>query len=291
MRAILPLIICFMLSFTAHAETHISLPFDVPKDITWQHPEQEYYSKIWNTNAITNVSQPSMIMYQPEKEKVNGTSVILAPGGGIYALSIESEGRNIADWLVEKGVTVFILKYRLVPTGKDGIQDLLDIVKNNNDERLRITKKILPYSVADGLNAVEYIRRHAEKLNVDPDRIGFMGFSGGGVILFGVVNEAIAKNAPNFLVPLYPGTDLITPKPTNKTPPTLFIVAANDQLIDAVHFTELFDRWHMAGVKTGMHMYTKGGHGFGTWKRGFPVDDWLDRFYEWGVSENLIIEK
>lgn len=125
----LTFIVLFCIHSTAFAEILIPLPYDKPENISWPNKEKEYYSDIWNTNAITNVSEPSMIMYKPTKEKNNGTSVILAPGGGIYALSIESEGRNIAKWLNEKGITVFILKYRLVPTGEDGIQDLINIVR------------------------------------------------------------------------------------------------------------------------------------------------------------------
>lgn len=284
-------ILCTIFHSSVFAVITIKLPYETPNEVHWTTPEREYFAKQWGGNAITNVSEPEMLMYQPSAEKNNGTSVILAPGGGIYALSIGQEGYNVAKYLTNKGVTVFILKYRLVPTGKDGIEDLINIVKKDNNERIRITKKVLPYSVSDGLNAVSYIRDNAKNLNVSPDKIGFMGFSGGGVILFGVVNQSSESNQPNFYVPVYPGTDLITPKPTNNTSPTLFIVAANDQLIDAPHFTELFNQWHKAGVKTGMHIFSQGGHGFGTWKQNLPVDNWLDRFYEWAVGEKLIQPK
>ncbi|WP_298536253.1 alpha/beta hydrolase [uncultured Algibacter sp.] len=285
---ILPFLI--LLSFLAHAQTHtiIELPHVKPDSITWTNPEKEYYSKDWKSNAVTNVSTPTLIVYSPPIEKQNGTSVIIAPGGGIYALSMEYEGKKVAEWLNHKGITAFILKYRLVPTGDDGIKDLKNIVKNNNEERVRITKKLMPYATADGLNAISYIRTNSNKLGIDPEKIGFMGFSGGGCVLFGVVNDCTEKNKPNFLVPVYPGTDLINPKPNNLTPPTLFIMAANDQLIDATVFTSIFNKWHKAGVKTEMHMYANGGHGFGTWLKGLPVSKWLDRFYEWILSEKLL---
>lgn len=294
-----PLLIWFTLLFSgltiiskySFAQTNIPLPHTSPSDITWTTAEKEYYTKSWNSMAITNVSKPELIMYRPSKNLDNGTSVIIAPGGGIYALSIDSEGRNIAKWLNNKGITAFILKYRLVPTGEDGIQDLINIVNKDNEERIRVTKKVLPYSVEDGLNAVSYIRDNARLLNLKPDKIGFMGFSGGGVILFGLVNSSTKENRPDFLIPVYPGTDLITPMPNKDTPPTLFIAAANDQLIDATIFTGLFNKWHKAGVRTGIHLYTKGGHGFGTWKRGYPSDQWLDRFYEWAISEKFVTEK
>ncbi len=288
MKTIVLFLSLFFCIPTLCAQVIIELTHKKPKDIQWKNPEKEYFSKIWNTKAVTNVSSPTLTMYQPDPEKQNGTSVIIAPGGGMYALSIESEGRKVATWLANKGVTAFILKYRLVPTGEDGIQDLVDILEKSNEERIRITQKVVPYAVNDGLNAIEYVRKNSKKLNIDPTKIGFMGFSAGGVVAFGVVNECTKENTPNFIVPVYPGTDLIDPKPNKDTAPTLFIAAANDALIDATIFTELFNRFHTAGVKTGIHLYTKGGHGFSFWKRGFPSDHWLDRFYEWAVSEEFI---
>lgn len=271
-------------------EQIISLPYKEPDGISWSHPEKEYFSTEWGANAITNVSAPQLLMYAPDEQKRNGSSVILAPGGGVYALSIDGEGRNIAHWLNERGITVFILKYRLVPTGDDGIKDLIEIAKNNNAERIKRTQALLPYSVNDALEAVSYIRVNASKLKLDEQKVGMMGFSGGGVILFGVVNQATDATMPNYLVPLYPGTDLIEPKPTAATPPTLFIAAANDQLIDATLFTDIFNRWHKAGVPTGLHLFAKGGHGFGygVWKQSTPSDNWLERYYEWAVSEGFI---
>ncbi len=287
-KALLPLIFVF-LSVLAHAqETIIALPHIKPDSIIWPNLEKEYFSNDWNSNAITNVSTPALIVYRPAVKKQNGTSVIIAPGGGIYALSIDSEGEKVAEWLNSKGITAFILKYRLVPTGEDGIKDLIEIIKNNNAERIRITKELMPYSTADGLSAIAYVRTNSEKLGVDPNKIGFMGFSGGGCVLFGVVNECTETNKPNFLVPVYPGDDLIDPIPNKLTPPTLFIVASDDQLMDATSYTSMFNKWHQAGVETEMHMYAKGGHGFGTSLKGLPVSNWLDRFYEWLISENLI---
>ncbi len=282
------LLIGFLGTQITFSQQVIDLPNEKPKSTKWENAEKEYFSKKANSKIMANISSPALVKFEPEVKNKNGTSVIIAPGGGMYLLSIESEGYNVAKWLVKKGITAFVLKYRLVPTGEDAAQDLHDIIKKSNEERIRITNKILPYSVNDGLNAISYVRENAETLGVHPEKIGFMGFSAGGVIAFGVVNECKEENKPNFLVPVYPGTDLIIPEPNKLTPPTLFIAAANDQLIDATVFTNLYNLWHKSGVKTGMHMYTKGGHGFGTWKRGFPSDNWLDRFYEWAKSEAFI---
>ncbi len=287
-KAFLPYLFIAFTMVTYAQETIIELPHIKPDSIIWSNPEKEYISKLGNAPVITNVSTPSLIVYKPTVEKQNGISVIIAPGGGLYTLSINSEGRKVAEWLNSKGITAFILKYRLVPTGKDGIQDLKEIIKNDNEKRVRITKKLMPYSTADGLNAITYVREHSKMLGVHPNKIGFMGFSAGGCVLFGVVNACNETNRPNFLVPVYPGTDVIDPEPNHLTPPTLFIAAANDKLIDATTFTSIFNKWHKAGIKTGMHMYADGGHGFGTWLKGLPVSNWLDRFYEWVTSKNLL---
>ncbi|MFY0598218.1 MAG: alpha/beta hydrolase [Cyclobacteriaceae bacterium] len=277
-----------LIGFACQAQEVVELPYRAAENVVWENEENEYFSKIWNSTAANNVSKPTLLVYKPSSEKRNGTSVIIAPGGGMYALSIENEGYSLAKWLNDNGITVFVLKYRLVPTGKDGVRDLLDILKRSNEERIRITKEVLPYSVEDGLAAVEYVRTNAAELGVSPDKIGFMGFSAGGVITFGVVNESEEKNRPNFFVPVYPGTDLIDPKPDADTPPTLFVAAADDQLIGATVFTGIFDIFHSAGVKTALHMYAEGGHGFASSKRGLEVDNWLDRFYEWAVAEGMI---
>ncbi len=287
MKTSLSVVLFFGVQFL-FAQQIVELPYEHPISIEWKKEEKQYFTKIWNTQVVTNVSKPTLMVYKPSPEKQNGTSVVIAPGGGMYALSIENEGTTVAEWLVERGITAFVLKYRLVPTEQeDGIQDLLDIVERDNDERIRITKEVLPFSVSDGLNAISYVRTHSEALGVDPQKIGFMGFSAGGMVAFGVVNECDKQNRPNFLVPVYAENELIDPQPNSLTPPTLFVAAANDEFIDASQFTSWYDRWHKAGIRTEMHLYAKGGHGFGTMKKGLPVSKWLDRFYEWMVSEGL----
>ncbi len=288
MKNYLYVLIAFSCLFLTAQEQIIELPYNEPVDIKWDNPESEYIPKSGNSPIVANISKPSMIVYRPTAEKQNGISVIIAPGGGLHFLSILHEGENVAKWLNDKGITAFILKYRVMPTGEDAIKDLLDIVEKDNDKRVRQTKKLMPFSTQDGLNAISHVRNNATDLGIDPNKIGFMGFSGGGCVLFGVVNECTELNKPNFLVPIYPGTDLIDPEPNELTPPTLFIAAANDKLIDATVFTSIFNKWHKAGVKTSMYMYADGGHGFATWLKGFPVSNWLDRFYEWVTNENTL---
>ena len=90
------------------------------EDWAYEVDEKEYFSKIFNTEVVTNVSQPTLTPYLPDPDKATGTAVIIAPGGGFHALSINSEGIDVAKWLNERGVAGFVLRYRLFPTGEDG---------------------------------------------------------------------------------------------------------------------------------------------------------------------------
>src|SRR5690242_1294054 len=83
-----------------------------PGSEDWNYPEKQYFSTVWNTEVVTNVTRPSLTVYKPDPARANGTSIIICPGGGFMALSINSEGVDVAKWLSDKGVTAFVLKYR-----------------------------------------------------------------------------------------------------------------------------------------------------------------------------------
>ena len=117
-------LLALSLSGTASAGEIIELPHEDPSGVAWEKEERQYFSEIWNTPVVTNVSVPTMQVFRPPQELANGTALVIAPGGGFYALSIESEGNQVADWLVQKGITAFVLKYRLVPTGEDGVKEV-----------------------------------------------------------------------------------------------------------------------------------------------------------------------
>jgi len=146
----------------------------------------------------------------------------------------------------------------------------------------------MPYSVKDGLNALAYVREHASEFGVDPNKIGFMGFSAGGAVTLGVAYNYEAASRPDFLVPVYPWT---TAYPVGEVPedapPLLVICATDDPLQLAPGSVELYTSWLEAGKPAGLHMYARGGHGFGMKKQGLPSDDWIQRFYEWALAEGI----
>ena len=91
------------------------------------YPEKEYFSKVWNTEVVANVTKPTLTIFRPSPELKNGTALVICPGGGFMALSITSEGTDVAKYMSARGVTAFVLKYRLAHTGEDATQEFTDI--------------------------------------------------------------------------------------------------------------------------------------------------------------------
>ncbi|WP_282049659.1 alpha/beta hydrolase [Maribacter aquivivus] len=280
------LLTCIFTTMNILAQKEVDLPFESDPNVNWATAEKEYYSDIWETNVVTNVAIPRLEVF--EADQPNGTSVIVAPGGGLYGLSIDSEGRDVAKWLNKKGITAFVLKYRLVPTGVDGVQEISDESVNNPAKIGERVTPVLPLSIADGLAAITYVRTNAIAMNLDPNKIGFMGFSAGGAVTMGVTFNYTAANKPNFIVPVYPWMTVISDYTVPEdAPPMLVICASDDPLKLAKPSADLYSAWLTSGKITGMHMYSKGGHGFGMKTQNLPSDNWIVRFHEWALTENL----
>ena len=288
MKQIIIVLLCMVASNFAIAQEIVQIPHEKATGTTWEGGEKAYFSKIWQNEVVTNVSVPTMEVFRPENP--NGVSVIVAPGGGLYALSIKSEGTDVARWLNEQGVTAFVLKYRLVPTGEDGVQEITDEGATNPAKIGERVAPVLPYSYADGLAAIKYVRENADHYKLNPKKIGFMGFSAGGAVTMGVAYNYDHSNRPDFLVPVYPWT-LVMPvqKAPEDAPPMFVICASNDPLGLAAGSVELYSSWLKANKPVALQMYTKGGHGFGMKKQGLPSDDWIKRFHEWAIAQSLII--
>ncbi|MEM6540327.1 MAG: alpha/beta hydrolase, partial [Bacteroidota bacterium] len=203
MRSLLFVVLVLATCFT-YAQEIVQLTKTEDRAIVWEKPEKEFFSQTWTTQVVTNVSQPTMQVFRPSLENNTGTAVIIAPGGGLYALSIKNEGSAVAEWLAAKGITAFVLKYRLVPTGEDGTAEIMTTPPPTVLEK---AGELLPYAIADGLNAVAYVRENATKYGIQPNKIGFLGFSAGGAVTMGVGYNYETANRPDFLVPVYAWTD------------------------------------------------------------------------------------
>ncbi len=288
MRIILYLSVLVLGVNFAVAQQLIELPVDGNPEVSWKGDAKTYFSSDWNTQVVTNVSKPTMQVFQPEPSISNGSSVIIAPGGGLFALAIEKEGNLVAKWLNTKGITAFVLTYRLLPTGEDGVKEVMQDWENVFEK----VSPILQLSIADGQNAVAYVRENAAKWNLQPNKIGLMGFSAGGALTMGVAFNSEARNRPDFIVPVYPWMTVIGDYEVPEEMPPMFLVcASDDELLLAAESIKLYSEWTDNGGSSELHMYAKGGHGFGMDEKGLPSDNWISRFYEWALSEGIVISK
>jgi acetyl esterase/lipase len=245
------------------------------------YPEKSYFSKIWDTGVVTNVTKPSLTVFKPAPNLATGTAVVICPGGGFMALSINSEGNELAKYLAEKGVTAFVLKYRLAHTGEDATQEFTALFADRQKFEETVGK-VIPLAIADGLAAVTYVRQHASEWGVSPDRVGIVGFSAGGTVAGGVAFHYSPAGRPAFAAPIYAAAGRLKDLPVPADAPPLFIAAAtDDQLGLAPDSVALYEKWRTAQKSAELHMYARGGHGFGMRKQNLPSDHCIDRFADW----------
>jgi acetyl esterase/lipase len=228
---------------------------------------------------LGNVSVPTLTMFAP-KGKNTGAAVVVFPGGGYNILAMDLEGTEVCDWLTVRGITCVILKYRVPGTGP------------------------YPKSAAalqDAQRAVGMVREHAAEWKIDPKRVGVLGFSAGAHLAVAVsthyeqrlyprVNAADDLSCrPDFEVVVYPGYLAIAEKGmefnpdipvTKETPPT-FLVQAEDDWAHVENAVQYFMALKNAGVPTEMHIYAKGGHGYGLRKTELPVTGWPELVDVW----------
>lgn len=260
----------------------------VPGSESMNGPEGYLEKNTWQTPIVYNVTRPSLYVYKPEAGKANGTAVVICPGGGFYALSIESEGKMVAEWLSKKGVTCFVLTYRLVHTNSADPTDEMNR-SIGTPEFQQKTEAIIPLAIADGKAAIRYVRSHAAEYNLISNRIGIMGFSAGGTVAASALYNYTASDKPDFAAPVYP----FFPKTMQGTiaadaPPVFIVAATNDQLGLAPHSVDLYNSWMNARKSAELHMYASGGHGFGMRTQHLPSDTWISRFGEWLQAQGLM---
>lgn len=227
---------------------------------------------------MTDVSEPTITIYRAPDEVASGAVMVVCPGGGYNILAYDLEGTEICEWLNNIGVTAVLLKYR-VPR-REGRE-----------------KHAAP--LQDVQRAIGYVRAHAEKLDIDPNRIGVMGFSAGGHLSAMVSNNFAERTypavdaadkvscRPDFCLLVYPAylsgdKFQLSPelKVSSATPPTMLIQAEDD---NPHIYSSLFYYYALkeAGVPAWMHLYSKGGHGYGLRDTGAAVNEWPDRVEDW----------
>lgn len=300
-----PLVTCVMLALCSatpvRAQPELRLwPGEAPGSEQWSLPESVSRSAAGD-RVVTNVSEPTLTVFLPDPSVATGAAAVIAPGGALRALAFDNEGTKLAEWLNERGIAGFVLKYRTLqqdpsaprgplaglPGPGTGAREELVIVNGNanpapGDAALG---EVLELAVADAQAALELIRRRADEWRIDPTRVGIVGFSAGGGVAVGAALAAKSDASPDFLVSVY-GPSLQDVHVPAHAPP-LFIA------VGAAHFNvtngclALFAAWKAAGKPAEIHVYDGISAGFGMTKRGHPVDGWTDRLHEWLVAREL----
>jgi hypothetical protein len=283
----------------APAQTELRLwPGDAPGSEDWSIP-QSISRSASGDRVITNVTDPTLTVFLPDVRVATGAAAVIAPGGALRVLAFDNEGVKVAEWLNERGIAGFVLKYRTLQQdpaaprgpvpgvpGPGARQELVIVNANANpapdDAALG---EVLELAVADAQAALALVRSRAREWRIDPERVGIIGFSAGGGVAVGTALAPKSDASPNFLVSAY-GPSLQDVDVPAHAPP-LFVA------VGATHFNvtngclALFAAWQAAAKPAEIHVYDGISAGFGMTKRGHPVDGWTDRLHEWLVARDL----
>jgi acetyl esterase/lipase len=249
------------------------------------------------------VSRPTLTVFLPAAGKGNGTGVVVCPGGGYTHLAMTHEGVDVARWLNSLGIAAFVLKYRLP-----------------SDETM-VDKTIGP--LQDAQRAIQLVRQRAGEWGVDAGRVGILGFSAGGHLASTagthfsqttIDNSGQISLRPDFMILLYPvisfsdsighmgsRENLIGKHPgpalilaysnerqvTPKTPPVFIIHAEDDKTVPVLNSLDFYEALVKHGVPAELHVYPKGGHGWGLWNS-LSKEQWPDECQHWMESSGWI---
>lgn len=299
-RFILPLFLLSSLACFAQQEIPL-YPGKVPNSIETQVKEIKVPHQQVDT-LVSKVSEPTLTVFLPPKDKATGTSVIICPGGGYHCLLIEREGNAIAREFNKIGVAAFVLKYRLP------------------DSEMMIDKSTGP--LQDAQKAIQTVRKNAKQYQVDPAKIGIMGFSAGGHLAASAgvhfedkyIDDQGVSLRPDFMILIYPVislTDsighigsrnyLLGKLPskerihyfssenhvTSATPRTFLTQAYDDEVVSLENSLVFFKKLQQKGVPTELHIYSSGKHGY---LKEPSFDEWFGRCKNW-MQRNTLLEK
>jgi endo-1,4-beta-xylanase len=224
--------------------------------------------------VVSHISNPSIIPYLPAPGKATGAAVVVCPGGGHRYLAMEHEGDAVGRWLSAHGIAAFVLKYRLA--NEPGSPYQVDV-----------------QALMDAQRAIRTVRSRSKEWNVNPAAVGIMGFSAGGELaelaatrfdspMLGSSDAVDALDCrPNFQALFYPGVPRTPPTLPRNTPPAFLCGASNDGFNLTTPMVRLYLELKAAGVPAEMHVYGRGGHGFGIRDEDEPVYTWMSLFMAW----------
>lgn len=212
-----------------------------------------------HVQRLTNVSNPTLTFYPAKDSGKPNAMVVVCPGGGYNILCMDKEGTEIAEWLNSIGISAGILKYRC-PQNREG-------------------------ALQDAQQAIKLVRKKAGEWNLDPKRIGMLGFSAGGHLAAACSNSA---DRPDFTVLVYPaylfkpgGIELVDEIKVDANTPPAFVVQTNDDrkyYRSTLAYGAALDA---AGVPVEIHLFAKGGHGYGLRPTKHPVAKWPELCEAW----------
>jgi acetyl esterase/lipase len=261
-------------------------------------PTPLYQGVVPDAQGTQDKDAPHVLEYVPAKAAAPTSAIIICPGGGYAGLAMDHEGRNEATWFRDHGIAAFVLQYRLPAQGYRH-----------------------PVPMHDGQRAIRWVRSHAAEFNIDPHKIGIMGFSAGGHLASTLDTHFDAGNPaapdpvdrvscrPDFAILVYavismkPGLthqgskdNLLGPNPdpalvanlsnetqvTAQTPPTILFHAVDDGAVPIENSRDMYAALQKAGIPSELHEYPHGGHGFG-WTAGQTVPaGWFEvDLYAW----------
>jgi acetyl esterase/lipase len=230
---------------------------------------------------VAGIHNPTITPYLPAKEIATGLAILVIPGGGHRMLAITHEGYNVAEWFQAHGIAAFVLKHRLAR-------------EPNSTYRIEVE------SLSDTKRAIRLIRARAKEWNIDPARVGAMGFSAGGELVWLASSRRDAgdetapdpierqSSRPDFEAMIYPGRsgDI---QPAAGAPPVFLAAAYDDRQDISEGLAEAYLRFKRAGVPAELHIYGTGGHGFGLRQANKrPVGQWMVRFEEWLTESGFL---
>lgn len=285
-----------IISASAGAQDGTIYPFETPAEPkaillntggVQNQPAKETWFRQWGDPMARNITTATLTPFFPKPGKANGTAVIVAPGGGYRWLSLSNEGWEVAEALAAKGITAFVLKYRLHPT-PESLEDFkawMNRPRTAPAPSSDSAKSTAPASapqmdlsnqLADAEAAYAMIIKRAKEWGVDTARIGMIGFSAGaGLTMHATLNSKTMKLA--FIGPIYGGMGPVT---VPKNAPPMFNVIASDDFLFRGQFG-VIDSWFKAGIPVEFHLYQNGGHGFGLGNPDRTSNRWFDAFMHW----------
>jgi len=270
-------------------------PGEPPGTSDWSKPETAADVHIPDAgrvvHTIRNVTEPSLTVVRPQPGKATGAGVIVLPGGAFGALAWDLEGTEVARWLADRGITAFVLKYRVHDQDPSTIPKIGQILANPSaevrfDEFMKLLEPRRQIAVNDAMQAVRLVRSRAQEFGVSVDRIGMIGFSAGAITTMGAVLDGDTASRPDFAAPIY-GAMLPERTPPKDGPPVFIAVAADDHTVAASRSIAIFQAWQGAGLPAELHVYETGGHGFGLGKPGTASATWTEAFEAWLAARGL----